>query len=257
MTSAHLDDDAVSALLDGEATAEEAAHAEVCEECGQRLAGFRSAAARIGDAAPVDQVARERVIAAALEAQVLPLRPRRQGLPPWLVGAAAVILLALVVVPLFGDTGGDQDDRVASGDAAVQDERSAEDGAAPEAPAAAPAGGAAADTALGSRAPEPVAVGHLGEVDGTNVAERVRAALPPPSTPPAAGGAAGPCDEALRAGDTGLGNLRMTGTAEVDGRGATIVVYDVGGSDPPALRAYVVAGEGCDVLLASTFPASE
>lgn len=266
MTSAHLDDDAVSALLDGEATSEEAAHAVVCDACSERMARFRDAAAQIGDPGPVDEVARERAIAAALGAQVVPLRSRRRELPPWLVGAAALIVLALVLVPLLGDTDHDQEDRLAGGDAAARDEESALDASAPEVlTAPTPAGSEAADTTLGMRATEPVAGGHLGEVDDSNVDERVRAALLGPS-PTTAGADAtattaaanpdGPCEEALRSGDAELGNLRMTGTAEVEGRRATIVVYDVSGSDPPALRAYIVAGEGCDVLLASTFPAA-
>lgn len=261
MTSAHLDDDTVSALLDGEATAEEAAHAEGCDACGARLARFRDAAARIGDPGPVDEVARERAVAAALGARVVPLGTRRRGLPPWLVGAAALIVLALVLVPLLGDTGEDEADSLATGDVAARDEGSAGDDAAQQESAAAPEAGAAGTT-LGMRANEPVAGGHLGEVDGSNIAGRVRAALLGPS-PSAAGGGeastttgAAPCEEALRALDAGLGNLRLTGTAEVAGRRATVVVYDADGSDPPALRAYVVAGDGCDVLLVSTFPAA-
>lgn len=259
MTSAHLDDDAVSALLDGEATAEEAAHAERCDACGARLARFRNAAARIGDPGPVDEVARERAVAAALDARIVPLGSRRRGLPAWLVGAAALIVLALVLVPLLGDTGDDEEGRVASGDAATQDEGSAGDDAAQQESAAAPEAGAAGTT-LGMRATEPVAGGYLGEVGESNIAGRVRATLLGPS-PSAAGGpeastVAAPCVEALRGLDTGLGNLRLTGTAEVDGRRATVVVYDLSGSDPPALRAYVVTGAGCDVLLVSTFPAS-
>lgn len=260
MTSAHLDDDAVSALLDGEATSEEAAHARRCDDCGERLGRFREAAARIGDVEPIDEVARERAVAAALEARVAPLRAGRWQQRPWLLGAAAVLLLALVVVPLLGDTGSDGDASLAGGDEVARDDATgaADESSGPE------TGSGAAESTLSLRAPGPVAVGHLGGVDGATLPALVRAALlgsgPSPTTagdgaaPPEPGA---PCEEAVRSRQPRLGDLRLTGTAEVGGRPGTVVVYDVIGSDPAELRAEIVTGADCETLLTSTFPAAE
>ena len=84
MTTDHLDDDALSALLDGEATPEEAAHAGECEACTVRAAELRAAARAIAHAvAPVDPARRDAAIAAALGARVVSLDARRRRPPAW------------------------------------------------------------------------------------------------------------------------------------------------------------------------------
>jgi hypothetical protein len=52
MTLSHLDDDALSAALDGEATAEEQSHLTGCAACQARLATFRAVAQAVGAPVP-------------------------------------------------------------------------------------------------------------------------------------------------------------------------------------------------------------
>ncbi len=76
----HLDDEALNAVLDEEAGADEAAHARSCSECSARLERFRVVALAV--AAPVEPVAGERRRAA-----VARCRRRRRGAGPGSPGA--------------------------------------------------------------------------------------------------------------------------------------------------------------------------
>ncbi|MDQ1395742.1 MAG: hypothetical protein QOG64_1001, partial [Acidimicrobiaceae bacterium] len=106
MNNAHLDDEALSAVLDGVADAGEAEHVASCLDCQGRLGSFRAVAAAVAE--PVPQRApraREQAIAAALEAGGSLRASRRQRVPLWLVGVAAALLAVGVAVPLLGGHG--------------------------------------------------------------------------------------------------------------------------------------------------------
>lgn len=119
----HSDDELVSAVLDGEATAEEAARVHADPELRRRLEAFRGVAAAVAAPPPnssVDQ--REVLLAAALGAaaepepevegeasgaEVIPLGRSRRMPPTYLIGiAAAAVLLVLLAVPLALRDGG-------------------------------------------------------------------------------------------------------------------------------------------------------
>src|SRR5687767_4281273 len=84
----HLDDEALSAVLDGEADVAESAHADACEVCRARLGQLRDASVLVGTPVPApDPARRDAAIAAALgagehTADVVPMR--RRGVPQWL-----------------------------------------------------------------------------------------------------------------------------------------------------------------------------
>ena len=78
----HPDDEALSALLDGEATAAEEAHAEACRECSGRLAQLRAVALAVGVAPePVTAARRDAAIAEALAATPRTSAPVGDGSP--------------------------------------------------------------------------------------------------------------------------------------------------------------------------------
>lgn len=262
MTNEHLDDEAISAYLDGEATPEEAAHVEACGGCAARADELRRAANLIGSPVPaVADERREAAIAAALDARVLSLEHRRRRPPPaWLLGAAAVVVLALGLLPLLARDGGDDAQDTAAGDAATS---------ALEAPAA--DGGAEEDAATMFRAtPAPVDAGDLGPLDDDEIQDRVTAALLAPvpesvgqteadeSATTAVPSAPGPatCEDALRAAAPEAGTLRLTARATVEGRAAQLLAFEVPGPDALQLRVYVVADGDCDTVLRTvSFPA--
>jgi len=160
----HLDVEAVSAALDGESTADEAAHLVGCSVCQADVEALRSVSDAM--AAPplrVPAVVREAAIVAALDAfdglgsadehetgrddagravatarpndEIPDLRARRRARPrivagPW-IAAAAVLLLVVLAVPLL-DSGTGQDD--SSTDTAALDDSATEESAALAAP---------------------------------------------------------------------------------------------------------------------------
>lgn len=254
MSDEHLTDEVLSAVLDGEATPTEARHAGSCPMCGVRLAELQQAASLIGSpVAPADPVRRDAAIAAAVAARAVPIESRRR-LPTWALGAAALVLAVLALVPLVLG-GGDDDDTAAD---APEMSLRADDSAGS-------AGGGSAG---------PVALGDLGAVDEDVLAARVQGALAAPaadvtagdgadrttSAAPAAGAAqesaeAAPCVAELAESTPGLGELRATGAAEVGGRRASVLAY---ASADGRIRVLAVAVDACDeVLLSVSFPAPQ
>jgi hypothetical protein len=119
-TPDHLDDELLSALLDGDTeAADAAAHLRACDRCAGRqaeLAGAREALA-IAPVEPLDELTRRRLVAAALaaadgapaaESAATPIgRSRWARRHPALIGSAAAVVLALLVgVPFVLDNGG-------------------------------------------------------------------------------------------------------------------------------------------------------
>ena len=116
--AAHLDDETLSAVLDGEPTADDAAaraHLADCAECRTRLAAFTDVAAAVG--APVDVSAaaadaRDALIARALDAGVATDGSTRRSWAP-VLAVAAVLVALLLAVPLFGSMTSDDDSDMA------------------------------------------------------------------------------------------------------------------------------------------------
>jgi len=135
-TSDHLEDEILSALLDGDADGEPdaAAHLRACDRCSGRqaeLAGARAALAA-APVEPLDELTRRRLVAAALAAAepaseagvraVAPIgRSRWAGRHPALIGSAAAVVLALLVgVPFVVDNGGSGRDQTLTAQAPLQ-----------------------------------------------------------------------------------------------------------------------------------------
>ena len=131
MTHDHLDDEALSAALDGH---DAGPHLAGCGACRARLEDLRRVAALVGAPPPPPPAgAADAAVAAALAAvgEVVPLRPRRRDLRP-ILAVAAVLLALLVAVPVLSGLGDDGQD----GDVAAGGGGAALDSAAPAGPVA-------------------------------------------------------------------------------------------------------------------------
>jgi hypothetical protein len=249
MTPQHLDDDALSATLDGEATPDEQAHVDSCPACRARADELRAAANLIGaPLAVVDPRARVAAIAAALVAVPTPLARRRRARPPgWLVGAAAAVVALGILVPLVNRTSrSDDGTNSAAGGSALS--KSTESQAAQDS--------AAAGAVSPMLAP---AVTDLGALEGDDdVRDRVLAALrdrpPAPTTTTASASREGdPCLATVTGQDPDLGPLRLDARATVDGAAARVLVFELR-ADPSTLRALVVT-DACAVSRSVRVPA--
>jgi hypothetical protein len=136
-TSDHLDDEILSALLDGDADGaglDAAAHLRACDRCAGRqaeLAGARAALAA-APVEPLDELTRRRLVAAALTAAepapageapaaVTPNGSRWARRHPALIGSAAAVLLAVLVgVPFVVGNGGPGRDQTLTAQAPLQ-----------------------------------------------------------------------------------------------------------------------------------------
>jgi hypothetical protein len=119
--TAHLDDDRLSALLDGEATADDVQHADGCPECRRRVAAWRAVTTKLavqpGPAAARRHAAVEAALA-AIEPAVTPLPDRPTPLaghrrrrvafswPRFAAAVAAVVVVAGIAVAISHLGGG-------------------------------------------------------------------------------------------------------------------------------------------------------
>jgi hypothetical protein len=249
----HLDDETISAALDGEPIDGDArAHLDGCASCRARLDAFGRVAAAVG--APVtapSASARDDAIAAALAADVAPAQPRR-NLTPWLAAAAVVVLL-LVAVPLIA--------ALSSGDDHDQAATSARDNAT--------SGGVSTGAASGEATTKAARPPDLGALDAGNLAAVVgrRVGVTAPAAPIVAsapadgsaaqeegsGGAAGGAAGESLAADEGRAcapQLHAPGTEVLFARGtwddrpAVVFAYRTGGD----VTAYVVNPPDCRIL---------
>ena len=194
-TSDHLDDETLSARLDG-AAEDAAAHLPGCDRCSGRQAELAAARAALRAALvePLDELSRRRLVATALEAAgaATPAGRARARRHPALVGSAAAVILAVLVgVPfVFGNDRSSRDQTALSaqapesaqdaaaflgdlGDLSDRDRiRLRLSGASPDAFTAAPAEPAASPPAAG-RTAEPLAtttapLGAAGSSAGRN-----------------------------------------------------------------------------------------
>ena len=234
---AHLDDEILSAVRDGEQAAPD--HLASCADCRSRLEELDRVAAFV--AAPPEPPSsghRDTHVAAALAAwdqrAVTPLRPRSRP-PAWLGAAAAVLIVGAGVALLVNSLGGSS--RVVH-EAAVN------------APTTAAGGRVALSD--GARGVAPVAApgedfGSQNNVDIVMAQVRDRLSSSLASSPSAAAlGPAQPTDCPA----SGPGRLVLRGTVDFDGNAAQVLAYQVG---PPAgIRIDIKAAAGCSLLASRT-----
>lgn len=285
MTEPHLDDEAISAVLDGEGTADEATHVSSCAECSARLATLREASALVGGPVePLDAARRDAAIAAAIAASpadVVSLaarRRRRQQVPAWL-GAAAAVIVAVVAIGALARTGDDDDaDMAASGgDDTTSAEMTVADDAGDDlsilaAPAVGPVEGgdlgAIEDVDLGAELERAMARRESADADSgagagaTGEAEESADATPATTTTASAQSAAGTaangssCEDPVRVGDPELGALVYRASGTYDGEPVAVLGFDVLRDDGTVdRRVYVVAVADCAVRRVETYSA--
>ena len=123
----HPDDDALSAWIDGEASASDRGHVDGCDACRARVARLEAVRAAVSTPVPPDQGAVTRSVHAALNAwdasspAAVPIGARRRRYTPpaaW-VGIAAIVLALLAAVPLLL-RGTDRDLSASGGDTEFQ-----------------------------------------------------------------------------------------------------------------------------------------
>lgn len=259
----HIDDEALSAVLDDEATVEESDHARRCRDCSSRLAELRAVALAVGDPpSPAAPGARRASVAAGMRAcpattadhdaaamgqprrpPVVALQRGRGRLPRWaLAAAAAVVVVVGVAVPVVtGRLDGDRDQQAATG---LADDGSPDsDQPGQERSSAGDAG-----QAQGQAATPVVDGGDLGEIGTTStaalgahvegvMAQRQAPTRPvpePPDTGTASGPTggipaqlgAGPCEVAARDRDTTLGPLRYVARATLGGEAVGVLGFE-------------------------------
>lgn len=283
----HLDDEALSAVLDGESTPEEAAHGRSCERCASRIDRFRVVAAAVAAAVPpMPTGLADRLIADALGAEE-PAAPvvaidrartrSRRGLPTWLAAAAVVAVLA-ISLPLLArlGTGSSSDEAGVKGDGATEAE--AEDGSARDE-------AALESAATTTSPPRPVDAGDLGDLSSvpavraavqrglggaddpaggqaeTDAVEdeeteeteetEEEAASPAPASAPPSDVSGDDCQGTVEADyPGGLGALRLTATGQAGGEPALVYAYADArpGAAPGQLSVFVVAAADCRLL---------
>ena len=259
MTTDHLDDEAISAHLDGEATPAEAAHVDGCETCTARLAELRAASEAIGSPVDLGFADRDATVAAAMAAaatsNVVPLASRRRTGPPQWLAVAAALLVVVALVPLLGSLGGgDSDDSAetaASGEAA--DDTMAFD----------------ADAADGTElAMGPVDGGNVGEVDVAGIRELVEEAVagPPAAqrsdeaqeesegagggdaamSAPATDAVPAPCEDAARTDFPEMGALRYRALGTYEGEEVSVLAFELP-TEVQRIRVLVRAVDDCAI----------
>lgn len=248
----HLDDEALSAHLDGEDAGADGHFAE-CEACRTRLEAFRAVAAAVrAPVEPPGAARRDAAVAAAVRAPVVPLRrPRGRPLAAWAAAAAVVVAVAgtLSLVQSSGDDraadtaavsddagptfeGGDLGDQSDPAELALRLRAAVEpEGGGEESVAGSPASGA--------RTGSPTALS----------AESQRKAADPTVAP-----ADPDCTRAVAAQYAeGLGSLAYRASVRWQGTPAVVLVYPVEGANGPLdHRVLVMARGDCRLLVAQT-----
>jgi hypothetical protein len=199
----HLDDTRLSALLDGEGAASDAAHAAQCPDCGHRLAVWEEARRLVATPPePAPPAQRDAAVAAALaqrDAAVVATRPagpvmaweddRRRRRVPWgrIAAAAAAVVVVAGAATAIVRSGGGSSSSTASKSASAGPASTG----APSAGAGAPSGSSAATNEPG---PGPAQLASLGAMPGPDpLVARLRstlaalAAAPPAGPAPSAG----------------------------------------------------------------------
>jgi hypothetical protein len=240
MTSDHLDDQALSAILDGEEPP--SPHLDGCADCRARSEQLLAAARLVGRAVPSADVERRDAAIAAAVAVHRPA-PMRWRPSTGVLAAAAVLLVVALVLPLVLTRGADSDD-----DQSSLAERAATTTFAGDDTAT---GGAALDSETGpatAAAPAgPLMAGDLGSIGDGELRTRVVDALN--EAPKAVPDTPISCETDLRNLDERLGRLVLFGGATVNGRPGFVLVFEAGDPEGAKLTAYVVAEDDCSEIL--------
>lgn len=245
----HLDDEQLSAGLDGERGPGHQSHLDACARCRSRSGVLAQAAALVGTPprAP-DGPDRERVIAAALAAGPgsgasggpgTPTRTRRRRPPPWLLPAAAVVALLAAVVALIPATADDS-----------TDEALTEAGTSPDAATESEGGAALRGEEGASGGGEPPA--DLGAVDDEAGLRAALAASDERDADQRGAEVEGPssCAAALRTARPGLGERRTAARLRWQGVPAVVGTYGTG----DGAVAVVTALDDCRLLVEVAVP---
>jgi hypothetical protein len=253
--SPHPDDELLSAVLDGEATADQRDHVAACTACQARVDRLDGVRGAVRVPPPADGGAVDASVAAGLAAwdaasahaastHLARRRRRRAYVPPaaW-VGIAAVVLALLAAAPLLFGTNGDDDAGVAAGggetdEVARPGRREVGDrGLSPDEPTAlaAPAGfGRHDDTST-----------LIAELEGTDAyADRAASSADDQAEAGAAAPAGDPClAEAYQVAETDA-ELVTTGPVTWRGEGAVVVVFRVDADVEGRTRQLLVMARG-------------
>jgi hypothetical protein len=251
----HLDDDQLTALLDGEGSDDDRAHLDTCDHCAGRAEALRTVTALVGAPPRPPARARDEAVAAALAAAERPVavvpRPARGRPPAWLLPAAAVVALVALVAVVVPRWGQGDDDSGSGGDLAARAAQEDEGGGGQDDAAergSAPAPAADAPTLLRG------ALGELGSVDDeAALAARIDEALTTSTASHDAAPDGGPCDAVVRQAEAGLGTLVLRASAAWQGTPAEVLAYAPVGVGSPT-RAVVVALDGCTTLAVVDLP---
>lgn len=261
MTTDHLDDEAISAHLDGEATPAEAEHVDGCETCTARLAELRAASEAVGSPVDLGFADRDAAVAAAMAAapasNIAPMasRRRRQAPPQWLAAAAA-LLVVVALVPVLGSLrggGDDADETAASGEA--QEDATTFD----------------AESSGGSElAAAPFDAGDIGEVDVGGLRALVEEAVTAPQTAmraeesdddaqeeaevgggvasaaPAADAVPALCEDASRTDFPEMGALRYRAVGTFQGEEVSVLAFELP-AEVQRIRILVRAVDDCAI----------
>lgn len=238
--SEHLDDQALSAILDGETPP--SPHLDGCDECRARSEQLLGASHLVGIAVPPpDPQRREEAIALAL-ASYRPVRARWRP-PVGALAAAAVLLAIAALVPLLLTRGGNSEDAATS---RLAESQASTTFAGDDASGRSLAAGAG-ETADAAGLAGPVMAGDLGTIDQNELRTRVTEALN--STPKVATDTPIACEDDVRTMDKQAGELVLFGQATVNKRSGFVLVFAVKRSNPAKLTAYVVAQDNCAQVL--------
>jgi hypothetical protein len=252
VTAPHLSHEALSAALDGAATAAETAHLADCRDCQARMTGLRAVAAAVGAPPPVGapevrDAAIGRALAAVGGGRVVPMARYR----PALLAAAAVVAILLAAVPIL-NRDSDRDEFTAVGDRLETS----------DAAGTAAGGGAAADLGdvTDDEALRLLLAGQLGarSASGPEAAQPAPLAADSALSGDAAVGATAPprdCTAAAEAAGAGrLGPLLYTAALRYRTVPARVFVFEAPESQQSLpRRAFVMATADCQVLVVLSF----
>ena len=245
-----LDDDALSAHLDGEGDAATAAHLEECATCRARLEQLRAAADAIASPVPpVDERDRRRAVATALASGGI-ASGRRRPVPAWVAAAAAAVVLVLAAIPVVSSLrdGRDAQFNSAQGDASGTEAAVGSDDLGDQSDPAALR--TLLEQRVGEAAPAPAADALTAEPATESGGGAGGSGAP-------AGGGSGPdCLAAAREAAGGpLGPLLYRAALQWEGAPATVFVFRGPDPDASALtrRAFVMARRDCQLLVAQSF----
>jgi hypothetical protein len=282
----HLADEALNAVLDGEATSDEDAHARSCAPCSARLERLAAVAAAVG--APVGPAAasedrRDEAVAAAMAtfdtatddaasaAAPAPLGPpvdlgaarRRRGgrtrTPAWVIGAAAALVLVIGIGAAGGLLSGSDDDSESAvtatqdtGDEARMESAPLSDEAYESLTASGGDLGAIADgSVLRAAVAESLEVARSAEPDSPappDLTDEPSALSGPAEQEAAAEAARAPACEESAAGVDAGGPLRYVASASFEDRPAIVYAFE-GPRPADPLEVVLLTVDDCEVRL--------